>query len=286
MNLNSLVRVFYEKAREIQYLKQTTELNALHKSRCDLEPYIYSYLETHYGQQLTEFWKTHEFPVKSRYAWVIVERRCHPNWWFILRNIAWAGPHMSLYIFCSDENIEYLKSLLGDKAANVHLIPVFKGFATRDDGVNQMCKLMTDPEFYKIIDAEYIVTFQTDCFFRKKIPEEIFVGDYYGAPWGWQLEDLGGGGVTVRNVKSMIELCSKESLPNGVFEDGWIAGLVKKYGGSKPPDHVRFYTFCENFPTPDPIGVHQFWTFWQNFGINEPEKFIKNMETILKLEIV
>lgn len=293
MNLNSLVRVFYEKAREIQYLKQNTELDntefgkfALHKNRCELEPYIYSYLETHYGQQLTEFWKTHEFPVKSRYAWVIVERRCHPNWWFVLRNIAWAGPHMSLYIFCSDENIGFLVSLLGDKAANVHLIPVFKGFATRDDGIIQMCKLMTSPEFYRGIDAEYILTFQTDCFFRKKIPEKIFVGDYYGAPWGWQPNDLGGGGITVRNVKSMIELCSKESIPESGFpEDGWIGGLVKKYGGSTPSEQIRFNTFCENFPSPDPIGVHQFWTFLHNFNINEPEKFIKNMETMLKLEI-
>jgi hypothetical protein len=293
MEVESLIHVFYEKVREIVFLKQSTDLDhtkfgqfALHKARCDLEPYVYNYLENKYGNQLTEFWKTHQFPVKSKYAWAIVERRCHPNWWFVLRNIAWAGPHMSLYIFCSDENLGYLKSLLGDKAANVHLLLVFKGFANRTDGFRQMEKLMTSPEFYGGIDADYILTFQTDCFFRKKVPQGIFVGDYYGSPWGWSLEDLGGGGITVRNVQRMIDLCSKEVAPEGIAEDGWIGGLVKRHGGSVPPDSIRFMAFCENFPTPDPIGVHQFWTFLHNFGMNEPEKFKKNMETVLKLEIV
>jgi hypothetical protein len=292
MELDPLLHVFYEKDREIDFIEQSTELDAvkfehfaLHKARCDLEPYVYNYLESNYGNQLTEFWKTHQFPEISMYAWVIVERRCHPNWWFVLRNIAWAGPHMSLYIFCSDENIEFLKSLLGEKAANVHLLPVFRGFATRDEGVHQMCKLMTHPEFYKLINAEYILTFQTDCFFRKKVPQGVFVGDYYGAPWGWSPEEMGGGGVTVRNVQRMIELCSKEPLPEGIAEDGWISGLVKKYGGNVPSDQIRFNAFCENFLSPDPIGVHQFWTFLHNFKMDEPEKFKQNIENILKLDI-
>jgi hypothetical protein len=31
--------------------------------------------------------------------------------------------------------------------------------------------------------------------------------------------------------------------------------------------------------------VHQFWTFTNNFSINEPEKFKKNIENILKLDL-
>lgn len=289
MSIESLFNSFKEKHREICFLKQTgalTENQVLHKVRCDLEPYVYNYLETTYGAQLTEFWKTHEFLSESRYAWVIVERRCHPNWWFILRNIAWAGPHMSLYIFCSDENLAYLKSLLGDKAKTVHLIPVFKGFATRDEGLRQMEQLVTHPVFYRQIRADYILTFQTDCFFRKKIPAGIFTGDYYGSPWGWQPEEMGGGGITVRNTQRLIELCSKEEIPEGGYpEDGWICNLLKKYGGALVPESIRFYAFCENFPTPDPIGVHQFWTFLHNFDMNDHEKFKKNIEMILKLDL-
>ena len=65
MEVESLVKAFYEKAREIDFLEQTTELDpvkfeqfALHKARCDLEPYVYNYLENKYGNQLTDFWKT------------------------------------------------------------------------------------------------------------------------------------------------------------------------------------------------------------------------------------
>jgi len=149
-----------------------------------------------------------------------------------------------------------------------------------------MEQLMTSPDFYKGINAEYILTFQTDCFFRKKISDEIFVADYYGAPWGWQLKELGGGGITVRNTHRLAELCSKEPLPEGGCpEDGWINGLVKKYEGASVPESIRYYAFCENFPTPDPIGVHQFWTFIDNFNIQDPEKFKKNIENILKLDL-
>lgn len=289
MKIESLAKCFQEKLREIVVLKQTTDMNdqsALHKIRCDLEPHVYLFLEETYGPALREFWKTHTFPQKSRYAWMIVERRCHPNLWFVLRNIAWAGPNMALYIICSDENIDYLRSLLGDKAENVHLVPAFKGFANRDEGFKQMEKVMTHPDFYRHIDAEYILTFQTDCFFRKKIPDEIFVGDYYGSPWGWYLEKMGGGGITIRNVKRMVELCSKEPHPgNGYAEDSWICNLLEKYGNNPPPTSLRMTTFSENFPTIDPIGVHQFWTFIGNFNPNDDYQFKAHLENILKINV-
>jgi hypothetical protein len=39
---------------------------------------------------------------------MLVEGRIHQNMWFILRNMAWAGPEMAVYIFCSDQNYDYI----------------------------------------------------------------------------------------------------------------------------------------------------------------------------------
>ena len=293
MNINSLVEAFYEKARELNGDTQNKEDPVNYRKlkisayRHSLESYVYLYLEEKYGKQLTEHWQTHQFPREAKYAWVIVERRCHPNWWFVLRNIAWAGPHMSLYIFCSNENIEFLKSLLGDKAANVHFIICFNGFLKRNDGIHEMNRVLTNPNFYSLIQAEYILTFQMDAYFRRKIPEVIFTGDFYGAPHGWDLESPGGGGITMRNVKRMIELCSKEDIIKlGYPEDCAIHTLLKKYEGKYPPLEFRAAVFCENFPVPDPVGVHQFWTFIENFKITEKEEFKKYIENILTIKIM
>lgn len=303
--LNQLIEAFYGKTREINYdvhkrllcadgQNEVTKLQAerLDRLRHALEPYVYNYLEFKYGKQLSDFWINHEFPKESDYAWVIVERRCHPNWSFILRNIAWAGPHMSLYIFCSNENIEFLKSVLGEKAKNVHLIPAFEGFTDRKEGIHQMNSLMTHPLFYKVVRAKYMLTFQMDTFFRKKIIDDIFVGDFYGAPWGWSPNDPGGGGITIRNIERMIELCSKEVIPDcpgdGYPEDGWIGDLIKKYGGSYPPLEFRINIFCENMSVSDPsgpFGVHQFWTFLDNFKLGDREEFTKNLEALLTFDI-
>jgi hypothetical protein len=126
-----------------------------HYYRNQLEPYIFNYMILKYGQQLDKFWLNHQFPEKSKYAFVIVERRVHPNWWFVLRNIAWAAPHFSLYIFCSDLNYNFIKTILGDKAKNVHIFQWYKGIATLEQGFYDYSMTYLLPQFYNLIDADY-----------------------------------------------------------------------------------------------------------------------------------
>jgi hypothetical protein len=292
MELEPIIDVIYEKCierkEEESKVKTPEEHDTEHKKTLDyyrihLEPYIYNYLTWQYGPKLDEFWKTHEFPEKSKYAWVMVERRPHPNTWFLLRNIAWAAPYMSLYIFCSNMNYNFIKDTVGDKK-NIHIIPWFEGFVSREEGKEQYNRTFKMADFYKSIDAEYIVTIQTDCFFRKKIPESIFVGDYYGAPWAWSPDEAGGGGITVRRLAAMIQ--SLETVPYSEgCEDGWIGNAVKTVGGHIPSFEFREKVFSENFPVQDPVGVHQFWTFIENFDIQEPNTLREHYRRYLKFDM-
>lgn len=294
MDINTLTEVCLEKVRERKSLledcKTEQEIKkwqgeTLDKYRNDLEPYIWQYFIFNYGQKLDEFWKTHQFPKKSKYAWVLVERRCHPNWWCLLRNIAWAAPDFSLYIFCSDENYNFVKSLLGDKAENVHIKRWFKGFATRQEGKDHYAQTFKLPGFYKLIEAEYMIRVEMDTYIRKKIPESIFVDDFYGAPWGWKPEMPGGGGLVIRNIKTMIELCTKENCTNLEADDDWVGNKVVEYGLEYPSFEFRKEIFSENFPVMDPVGVHQFWTFLDNFEINNPDKFKEYLKIYLKINM-
>jgi hypothetical protein len=294
MDFNSLIGSFYSLYNErISLLKNVSknELNTwqtenLHFYRHQLEPYVFNYLNHTYGEKLDYYWKLHQFPKKSKYSFVIVERRAHPNWWFVLRNIAWAAPHFSLHIFCSDLNYDFIKILLGDKADNVNIHILFKGVADREQGYNESNLIFRTPRFYKLIDCEYFINVHLDAYFIQKIPDWIFVGTYYGSPWGWNPTYAGNGGLAVRNTQKLIELCEKEiqnALDNSA-EDWYISEALKKHNFEEPPLDFRISVFQENFPTnKTPIGTHQFWTYLHNYDINNREIFIKNITKLVTL---
>lgn len=254
--------------------------------RNELEPFVFSFLQANYGPALDTLWQTHTFPKQSKRAFVIVERRCHPNWWFLLRNLAWAGPEFSLYIFCSDQNIDFLTHLLGSKCESVHLIPLFKGLASKAEGVKQFNLAMTNPEVYAMIDAEYCITVQLDTYFVQKIPEWIFQGDYYGAPWGWEPQSAGGGGMTLRKISTMKEICSHGPLTNGIgAEDKALGDTAEKCGFTIPPFQFRLHVFLENlFLGQRPIGIHQWWTFIDSLPTDNTA-FRAHLERLLRLDV-
>jgi hypothetical protein len=295
MDVDTLTEVCLEKKRELDKMRDNcttkTEYDTCYKEsldryRNDLEAYIWQHLLFNYGSKLDEFWKTHKFPKKSARAWVIVERRCHPNWWFVLRNIAWAAPDFSLYIYCSNDNYTFIRSLLGDKADTVHIIKWFESNVSRQTGKDEYAITFKLPGFYKLIDAEYLIRVEMDTYVRHKIPDNIFVGDYYGSPWMWNKDEPGGGGLVIRKIRAMIEMLTNENTANTEADDFFIGNLIKTHGYTYPPYDFRKNVFSENFPVPDPIGVHQFWTFIDNFDIQDVDKFKSHLARYLTIHIV
>jgi hypothetical protein len=295
MDFDSLISVCYSLWNERNILLQSakssdeyTQLqkDTLHYYRINIEPYIFNYLNYTYGNKLDEHWKEHNFPKKSKYAFVIIERRPHPNWWFILRNIAWAAPHFSLYIFCSDLNYDFIKTLLGNKCENVHIYQFYKGIADKETGYYQSSITLQMPQFYRLIDAEYFINVQMDSYFIQKIPDWIFIGTYYGSPWGWDPNRAGNGGLAVRNTKQLIDLCEKEidNVHSKCGEDCYLSNAIIKHNHYLPPIDFRIKVFQENFPTEFiPIGTHQFWTYINNYEISNKNKFIYNIKKLITL---
>jgi hypothetical protein len=295
MELNNLIEACYSLANERKLALEKTKTkeehikcqeDTLHFYRTQLEPYVFNYLSMKYGSQLEEFWKTHQFPKKSKYAFIMVERRCHTNWWFVLRNIAWAAPHFSLYIFCSDLNYDFIRSVLGDKAENVHIIQCFKGIADRRAGYLQSSILVQAPIFYKSIDAEWCINVHLDAYFLQKIPDWIFTGTYYGAPWGWNPTRAGNGGLSIRNIPNMIDLCQREvdNVLSDCADDVYICNALEKHGFEIPPFDFRVKVFQENFPTPyNVIGTHQFWTYIHNYNMSDKAAFTENIKKLVTI---
>ncbi len=251
--------------------------------RNSLEPYVYSHLIENYGKMLQEHWESYLPPLESEHAFVIVERRAHPNFRFVLQNMAWSAPHMAVYIFCSDENRAFIEAILGDKADSFHIIEVFKGDVSREEGKNGYNHVMTDYRFYEFITATYILTIQMDNIIRRKISESMFVGDYWGNPWAWRTDAAGGGGATVRRVAAMIELCKKHrpdpSTDIPPLEDAWVAERAISY----PNFEFRRAHLMESVPTEDPVVLHQFWTFADAYIVMPRDEVVKYWTHLLTL---
>lgn len=256
--------------------------------RTVLEPFIYRCLEVRYAEKLKSVWDNYRPPKQSEYAFVVVERRAHPNFWWVLRNMAWAGPTMAVYLFCSDENEEFIRQLLGDKAEYFNIRVVFKGNPSRERGKKEVDNLLSDWRTYASIDAKYILTMEMDCFLRKLVPRQLFTGDYWGCTWGWYPQSPGGGGLTVRKISSMIELCRKHRPNLDVdlvgSQDCWLSDKTVEDELDFPRLEFRTEYLMENILRGSPVGVHQFWTYFFHTPLSNKEQWCGFVSNILTLE--
>jgi hypothetical protein len=97
---------------------------------------------------------------------------------------------------------------------------------------------------------------ELDAYLRDFLPD-CSEYDYVCAKWRWS-DDPGGGGLTVRRVSKMLELLEADpylaqTIPH---QDYWVSAAISKYGGS-----INNTMFFESYLCPDPVGVHQWWTF-------------------------
>ena len=249
--------------------------------RNKLEPFVFNALEEGYGNKLTAFWKTYTPPKKAKRAYMLVEGRIHPNMWFVLRNMAWAGPDMSVYIFCSDQNYDYIMGLLGDKALHFNVIVAFKGDPPKEQAWQEFVNLYTSYKTWEMIDAEYALLIQMDVFLRKRLDDCLFKYDWYACRWAWKIQEPGGG-ISICRVQKMISIL-KEHRPNvdvdcPISSDEFINRIIQ-VNGTYPPLMENIQNLMESMHAitgdgykqllVDPYAVHQPWTFSYTFNQEE-----------------
>jgi hypothetical protein len=260
----------------------------LHHSRMMMEYPVYTLLKYKYGSMLKDFWKNATIPKESKYTILLVERRKHENIEFVLQNaLYYTQPHkFSVTIVCSDENEDYVKECVGNQIDSVTILPIFKGIGTRDQGRNEYNELFVNVEFWTKINAEYILSIQTDSYFRKRIPDILFTLDYAACPFAWDESLLGGGGgLTWRKRDFCIEACNLPFNKN-IGEDIFFAKSCKLLEKNVLSFEEGKEIFAESCLVEDPIGLHQWWTFWsQLIGYEDDDytKFLFDSYTTCKI---
>ena len=249
-----------------------------HQKRMTLDPLIYDILKAKYGKKLQEFWENHNMPKKPDSYLILVERRIHPNLAFVLQNAAYFARGWGIVLICSDLNYEYCKMLCQGK--DIDIRPFFQGNPDSSVGKTEYNSLLKSGSFYSSLPGEHHLFLQVDTYLRKPVPEEWKQFDYIAAPYEWD-ESSVGGGLSYRKKSSMIALCSKK--PNTVCdEDAYICEGIKELGMKMPPFENAVTYISESCIYEDPIGVHQWWTF---FFPNQTEGAEEIFHSLLSLEI-
>jgi len=248
--------------------------NYIHSARMAFEEPIFDLLRKNYGAKLKQAWDEADFPQTSSNTVLLVERRPHPNIEFVLHNFMYfanLGSHkFSLTIACSKENEAYIRKILGKHEATTHILVVYETDCGRDQARQEYNKLMKSEEFWTQIRADYVLSMQTDCYLRKPLPPCIWTVDYVAAPWSWKPWVVGGSGLTFRKKDAVIDMC-RVHIKKEIAEDEFFAQMCLHTKKRVLPLEIAEHVFSESRFVPDPVGVHQWWTYLSQVDFDKKE---------------
>lgn len=268
------IAIFDEYSQSPQEL--TAELR--HKKRMALDPLIYDLLKHNYGAKLDAFWKTHSVPTKTDSYLILIERRIHPNLAFVLMNAAYFARTWGIVLICSDLNYEYCKDLC--KGKDIEIRPLFQGNPDPAQGKSEYNSLLKSAEFYRSLPGEVLLLIEMDTYLRKPVPEEWKQYDLVAAPYEWDEESVGGG-LSCRKRQAMIRICSEIS-DTSPDQDVYLCSGARALGYRIPPFELGVQWISESCLYEDPVGVHQWWTFFFPKQTDDAEEIF---HALLSLEI-
>ena len=111
------------------------------------------------------------------------------------------------------------------------LIEIIRVDGKNMESVDSYSNMLCNKDFWKLFtDFEYILIYQTDCWiFEDKLDYFIDMGyDWYGAPWPFWNNQVGNGGLSLRNVSKMIEIVNSYTYDDKIYlknEDTWFCKI-------------------------------------------------------------
>ena len=236
------------------------EIHNLHDKRTKLEPLIFDILKNKYLNTFEEFWRAHSVIKDTNKSIVIVERRIHENLLFILRNVFYYAKSWAITVICSDINYNYVKTICTNNSDSVNIIPLFQGNPERDIARAEYNDLLKTSFFYEQIPYEHLFLVEMDSYLRKPIDETMFNYDYVAAPWAWD-ESSAGGGMSYRKRSVMLNMC-KNFKSDTPMQDCYALEGIKALGYKMPCFESGLSYISESCYINNPMGVHQWWTFF------------------------
>ena len=165
------------------------------------------------------------------------------------RHLKYIPKDWGLTIYCSSLNHEYIKN--SDFGVNTNII-VLDNSKLTIDGYNSMLK---SKSFWKSLPYEKVLIFQSDSRLLKEGIEDFLKWDYIGSPFQFQHHG-GNGGLSLRNVNLMEEICRSENFTPYNEDVDFCNFMFENKIGNLAPREVCFKFSCETIPMLGTLGVH------------------------------
>jgi hypothetical protein len=202
-----------------------------------------------------------------KYTAVIIEPRIHPAMEFVLENfLINLSNNWGFIIFHGTKNKQFIENIINNLKEFKNRIQLIE-LKTENLTSKQYNAICKNANFYKCINTEIILIFQTDTLILKENKDLInnfLEYDYVGAPWKNGL--IGNGGLSLRKKSKMIEICEKVD-PNFVEnEDNYFCW--QSYINLKQPTFEKAQTFSvETIFHEKSFGIHAPWKHLNKYEI-------------------
>lgn len=240
-------------------------------------------MDHYYTDFLQRGWQPNfdKHPPNALLEMVIVEPRQHECLAGVLSNMSCLLPNATLTIVHSQENEEFVRSIVkpSGSANHVRLITAFRGNIDRD----AYSLLLMSPDFWKSLVSPKTLIFQTDTALRYNGILRFMEYDYIGAPWlGPVIPEnpnirIGNGGFSLRSKWLMEDIVLKHPLKASAIppEDTYFANHVHLYNNTNIPSFEDAAWFSLEYAQhPNPMACHKAWTFQAH-----SEEYIRSLLT-------
>ncbi len=245
-----------------------------------LEPLIFRYMRETYLPTLRQWWSTYELPHSAKRSIVVYETRNHEQLEFLLLNLCYFAQGWHLTIYCSDENLESVRAIVGSKGATCHVVRPTEG--EYDSERNEYNAVLKSRKFWEGLQQfEHVLLAEVDSYLTA--PIHTISGledyDYIASKWIWNPSAPGGGGLSIRRVSYMIALCDLEI--EELMQDTWVSEGIQQRGG------VVGNYFSESVLIEQCVGVHQWWSFYFQYYLilDQHPELIPYIEKLYTLPI-
>jgi len=191
------------------------------------------------------------------YYAVIIEPREHPDMLMSIRNTMYylnendSKIKWGLQIFHGNKNEKFVKSFTKN----------WNNVIYRNIGVDNFTNIehseyMESNKFWGNVIGKKALIFQTDSLLLRSGIDEFLEYDYIGAPWRKPKEGqlVGNGGLSLRSVTKMVEICYKYAPTEQIWEDIFFIKHLKGHGVADYETAKRFS--MEDVYSNNPLGVH------------------------------
>ena len=196
-------------------------------------------------------------PKETDYYAVIIEPRNHPNLLTVIKSTMFhlnendSPIKWGLQIFHGNQNKELVKNI------QLSLGNVILTNIEVDNLTNiEHSEYMESVDFWGKVKGNKALIFQTDSLLLRGGIDDFLEYDYVGAPWRKPKENqwVGNGGLSLRTVSKMIEICENNPVTEQIWEDIYFMKHMKGIGVADIETAMRFS--MEDVFSPNPLGVH------------------------------